>query len=136
MSENKCDVIRFRVTDSERERIQKLANRVSGGNISKLIKNLIEREEANQMKKLYIAEYDTTDSIDTLVIATFKRDEAIAEAGYEWHHLTDAEKDRRPINVMAYDVPDACETVEDATDWLYDDHIAAGGELVLALKAE
>lgn len=43
------DVIRFRVTAEERARIQALADRMSGGNVSQLLKTLVAQKEAEIM---------------------------------------------------------------------------------------
>ena len=56
MKEKTTDMIRFRVTDSERARIQALADKKTNGNISSLIKGLVwqavrEEEESETMKE-------------------------------------------------------------------------------------
>lgn len=131
------DVIRFRCTDKEREKIQRLANERTDGNISRLIKQLIDKEGENIMKKYYVAEYDTRDQIDLHVYSSFNRDEAVTEAAAEWKTLTSGEKARRKLTVVAYEVPDTCETVNDAEEWMdRADAWVAGGDLVLELGAQ
>ena len=39
------DVIRFRVTPEERQRIQQMADRETGGNVSRLIKRLLDQAD-------------------------------------------------------------------------------------------
>ena len=58
MADNKNDVIRFRVTEDERKRIQTLADKRTNGNISSLIKGLIEQAENEDepMQETYTAE--------------------------------------------------------------------------------
>lgn len=48
-------VIRFRCTEEEREKIQRLADRKTGGNISKMLKSMIEKE-AEEMSDEYKTE--------------------------------------------------------------------------------
>lgn len=128
------DVIRFRVDEAERARIQALADRLAGGNMSRLLRQLIEEKEAGMMKKFYVAEFQTDEPIDLRVFAGFDRDEAVTEAATEWRHLTDREKAKRQLTVLAIDVPETCETVEDAEAWLdAEDRWGLGGEPVLEL---
>ena len=56
MADNKNDVIRFRVTEHERERIQALADIRTNGNISRLIMDLIEQAEGDDPASGYTAE--------------------------------------------------------------------------------
>jgi len=58
MADNKNDVIRFRVTEDERKRIQTLADKRTNGNISSLIKGLIEQAEKEDepMQETYTTE--------------------------------------------------------------------------------
>ena len=56
MADNKNDVIRFRVTEDERKRIQTLADKRTNGNISSLIKGLIEQAEDDDPTSGYTAE--------------------------------------------------------------------------------
>ena len=56
MKENSNDVIRFRVTENERQRIQALADKRTNGNMSSLIKSLVFRAvrdyEESQIEKV------------------------------------------------------------------------------------
>lgn len=58
MPDNKNDVIRFRVTEDERKRIQALADKRTNGNISSLLKGLIEQaeKEGEPMQETYTTE--------------------------------------------------------------------------------
>lgn len=128
------DMIRFRVTPAERARIQTLADRLTAGNVSKLIKQLINEKEESMMKKLYIAEFQNEAAYDLRVCSTFDRDEAVAEAGTAWRYMTEKERAKQVLTVLAIDVPDSCATVQDAEDWLdRTDGWSGGGEVVLEL---
>lgn len=100
MKENKTDVIKFRVSDSERAQIQALADRRTNGNISSLIKNLLyaamREEEERSMKletryelKMATAEVSTRreivdgccgDNPDPTTVATFRTKEEALDA--------------------------------------------------------
>lgn len=46
--------IQFRVTDEERQRIQQLADRETGGNVSRLIKRLLDRADTEHLPETEI----------------------------------------------------------------------------------
>lgn len=48
MGMTSSDVIRFRVTQEERARIQAMADRLTGGNVSRLIKRLLDQADESQ----------------------------------------------------------------------------------------
>lgn len=56
MAENKNEVIRFRVTEYDRERIQVLADMRTNGNVSKLIMDLIDHAGDEDSMPGYTAE--------------------------------------------------------------------------------
>lgn len=127
-------VIRFRCTEEEKAEVQRLADKLAGGNVSGLLRQLLQKAREDSMKKLYYAEYETNDPIDCWIASGFDKDAVIVKAAAEWQHLTEAERARRTVTVMAYDVPEDMETAEDAEAWMTArDQWSAGGEEIFTL---
>lgn len=127
-------VIRFRCTEEEKAEVQRLADKLAGGNVSGLLKQLLQKAREDSMKKLYYAAYETSDPIDCWIASGFDKDAVIVKTVAEWQHLTDAERARRAVTVMAYDVPESMETAEDAEAWMSaNDTFCGGGELIFTL---
>lgn len=115
------DVIRFRVTPEERARIQDMADRLTGGNMSRLIKQLIDEKEANTMTTLYATNVFADVNYDTLIYRGYSRDDAERAMTDTWDGWNERQRRSGSISVYAVEVP-AGLSPEDALAWA-EDHL-------------
>lgn len=115
------DVIRFRVTAEERARIQALADRMSGGNVSKLIKQLIVEKEANTMTTMYATNVYADVNYDTLIYRGYSREDAERAMEDTWDGWSERQRRSGSVSVYSVEVP-AGLSPEDALAWA-EDHL-------------
>ena len=115
------DIIRFRVTPEERARIQALADRLTSGNVSRLIKQLIDEKEANTMTTLYVANVYADVNYDTMIYRGYSRDDAERAMEDAWNSWSERQRRSGSVSVYSVEVP-AGLSPEDALAWA-EDHL-------------
>lgn len=137
MKENKTDVIKFRVSDSERAQIQALADKRTNGNISSLIKNLLyaamreEEERSMSMNLVYKTAYmEGRMDTDTCVIIGVIPN---AEREIVGRKMT---KEERAAILTAYadDFEDGSNHFDGTYEWLGRAGVTIRRKVVLAAK--